>query len=342
MGVLREADLADFLKKKSAKASGLMLFGNDASAISAATRQVIVAMAGDEEPQRLDASQLKNDPAILDDAFRSMSLLGDRRLVILADVEETHLSVLQPLLEERVIGNFVVLVSDSLKKGSKLRSAVEQSQLFSAVGFYEEAGAALVTRARALMQQRGLAFAESAAERFVDLCGTDRAVLAGEAEKLSLYCHPATTITQDDVEAVCGDQAEYEADQLIQAVLDGDVERADRIYASMLLSGDGKSVLIMLQMHLARLEAVSAALSRGGDFASACRAARPPIFEKQQPAAQRHIRAFSGDDLGRAQVAVQHAILQSRQMADLGDAITGRCLLSLARMARQLRARAAA
>jgi DNA polymerase III subunit delta len=305
---------------------------------------VIAALAGGggEEPLRLDASMLRNDPALLDDAFRSMSLLGDRRLVIVSDVDEAHLTHLQPLLDDSVIGNFVVLVSDSLKKGSKLRAAVEQSQLFSVVAFYEEMGAALVARARGLVQQQSLSFQEGAAERFVDLCGTDRSVLVGEADKLALYCHPAKTITLEDVEAVCGDQAEYEADQLIQAVLDGDVDRADRIYASMLLSGDGKSVLIMLQMHLARLEAVSAALARGGDFASACRAAKPPIFDKQQAAAQRHTRAFSGDELGRAQAAVQHAMLQSRQMADLGDAITGRCLLSLARMARKLRARAAA
>jgi DNA polymerase III subunit delta len=92
---------------------------------------------------------------------------------------------------------------------------------------------------------------------------------------------------------------------------------------------------------LARLEAVSAAMARGLDLSSACRAARPPIFDKQQAAAGRQLRVLSGDDLGKAQVAVQAAILQSRQMADLGDAITARCLLSLARMARQARAKAA-
>ena len=98
----------------------------------------------------------------------------------------------------------------------------------------------------------------------------------------------------------------------------------------MVQSGDAKSVLIMMQMYLARLENVSAGLS-----------AKPPFFGAQQAASARQLRLLSGDDLGRMQVAVQQAILQSRQMADLGDAITGRCLLSLARMVRQSRARAA-
>lgn len=342
MAVLRESDLAAFLKSKAAKANGLLFFGNDAAAIANAVRQAVAAFGGGEEPLRIEASQLRNDPALIDDAFRSMSLLGDRRLVIVSGVDEAHLSLLQAMLEDLVLGNFVVLVSDSLKKGSKLRSVAEASQRFSAVAFYEEAGDQLVIRVQNIMQAQGLRFETGAAERFVALCGSDRMVLAGEAGKLALYCHPATLISVADVEAICGDQAEYEADQLIQAVLDGDPETTDRMFASMVQSGDAKSVLIMMQLHLARLEAVSAALARGGDFASACRAARPPIFDKQQSAARRHISSFSGDDLGRAQASVQHALLQSRQMADLGDAITGRCLLSLARMARQLRARAAA
>lgn len=341
MVALRENDLADFLKKKSAATNGLLLYGNAASAISTAVRQVAVVMSRDEEPLRLDASHLKSDPAALDDGFRAMSLLGDRRLIIVSGVDENHFAHVQSVITAQSVGNFVVMVADSLKKTSKLRAAAEASVLFAAVAFYEETGGALVLRAQTILRGHGMSFDDGAAERFVDLCGSDRSVVTGEAEKLALYCWPNKTVSIADVEATCGDQAEFESDALIMAVMDGDIETADRMFSSMCQSGDAKSVLIMMQMYLARLEQVSAAVSRGADVASACRATKPPMFDKQQSAAGRHVRVFSGDDLGRAQVAVQAAILQSRQMGDLGDAITGRCLLSLARMSRQLRARAA-
>jgi DNA polymerase III subunit delta len=341
MVALRESDIADFLKRKATKSNGVLFFGNDVSAIASGVRMVSQVVARGEEPLRLDASDLRSDPARLDDAFRSMSLLGDRRLIIVTGVDENHAAVLESVFKADVLGNFVVVVSETIKKGSKLRAAAEASLLFAAVGFYEEAGSALVVRVQKNVQRAGLQFAEGAAERLVDLCGSDRSLLEAETEKLSLYCYPAPTIDVADVDAVCGDQAEFEADAVIAAVMDGDLEIVDRIFSSMIQSGDAKSVLIMLQLHLARLEAVSSAVARGSDFMSACRAARPPIFDKQQSAAARHLRQFSGDDLGRAQVAVQQAMLQSRQAADLADAITGRCLLSLARLARQLRQRAA-
>jgi DNA polymerase III subunit delta len=341
MAILRESDLADFLKRKAAQFNGLLFFGNDDSAISAAVTQVIAAMPDGDEPLRLEASDLRSNPAGLDDAFRSLSLLGDRRVIVVTGLDDNHLTALQPLLSEQALGNFLVLVAGGLKKDSKLKAAAEASQRISVTGYYEETGGAVLLRIQMVMKQRGLAFEDGALERFVDLCGNDRSVLLNEAEKLALYCHPNPVITVDDVEAACGDQAEFEADQLIGAVLDGDIERADRIYTSMEQSGDAKSVLIMMQMYLARLESVSAALARGGDLAGATRAAKPPFFGPQQQAAGRQVRLLSGDDLGRMQVSVQQAILQSRQMADLGDAITGRCLLSLARMVRQLRAKAA-
>lgn len=340
MAALREQDLADFLKKTSATQNGVLLYGNDAAAISTALRQVIVAFSGGEEALRLEVSSLRSDAALLDDAFRSMSLLGDRRLIVVDSVGEPQLGLVQSVLTATALGNFIVLVADSLKRDSKLKAAVEAAPLFSSVSFYEETGGALVQRAESILRQHGMTFESGASERFVDLCGGDRTVVMAEAEKLSLYCWPAKSISVEDVEATCGDQAEFEADALIQTMLDGDLDGTDRIFTSMRNTGDSKSILIMVQMHLARLEQVSAAVAKGIDVSSACRAARPPFFDKQQAAAGRHIRIFSGDELGRVQVSVQQAILQARQLADLGDAVTGRCVLSVARLARQLRARA--
>jgi DNA polymerase III subunit delta len=341
MAVLREAELSSFLKRQAAQANGLLIYGNDAAAAAVALRQVVAALGVGDQVERMDAASLKADPARLDDAFRAMSLLGDRQLIIVQDVDDAHLAALAGVVEAGSLGNFVVLLAGSLKKESKLRLAAERNPLFRAMALYAETGAAVVQRAEALLGAQGLGCDDGAADRLVELCGEDRSLLAAEAEKLALYCHPAKRVTVDDVEAICGDQARFEADRLIMAVLDGDMATTDRIYTSMALAGDGKSVLIMVQLYLSRLEAISAALARGQDLASACRAARPPIFDKQQAAAGRQLRAFSGDDLGRAQATVQAALLQSRQMAALGEAITGRCLMTLARMARQLRQQAA-
>ena len=163
-------------------------------------------------------------------------------------------------------------------------------------------------------------------------------MLVNEADKLALYCYPNKTISVADVEAICGDQASLNRMRLIAAVLDGDVETADRIFASMALSGDAKSVLIMFQMYRCTAGGCQCRLgTRCVIWTSACRAAKPPVFDKQKTAAGRQVRVFSGDDLGQGsgRCAARHVCNHVRWLT-LADAITARCLLSLARMARQL------
>jgi DNA polymerase III subunit delta len=339
MVALREAELETFLKKRASALNGLLFYGNEDSAVGAAVRLVSRHMAGGEEPLRMDASSLRSDSAGLDDAFRAMSLLGDRRLIVLTGVDENTLDRIQPVLQTEVLCNFVVLIAGVLKAGSKLRNAVESTRLFAAVGFYEESDATLVSRVEALFRSHKLTAEPGCAERFVELLGSDRSLYPSEIEKLSLYVGADTPLSLQLIEDVCGDQAEFGSDRLIDVMLDGDIHAVDRYFASMVETGEAKSVLIMLQMHLSRLQHVSAAVSRGSDLASAFRSAKPPVFQKQQSAVARQVKTFTGDDLEQMQTSVQRAMLQSRQMADLNDAIIGRCLLSLARSARQSRTR---
>jgi DNA polymerase III subunit delta len=321
MPALRESDLANFLKRKLATSIGLLLYGNDDAGIQTALRQIVAAVASEEEPLRLDVSSLRNDPAKLDDAFRSMSLLGDRRLIVVSYIDENALSLLTSVLVAQTTGNFIVLVAGALKKDSKLKAQAEGNPMLGVVGFYEETTAALELRVQTKLSQLGLTCDSETAARVVALCGTNRAILDSECDKLALYSYPETRVLLDDVEATCGDQASFESDALCSAVL---------------------NVLITLQFFVSRLEAVSAAMAKGSDGAAACRMAKPPFFGPQITMASRLVRILSGEDLGRIQTSVQQALLLSRQMADLSDAVTCRCLLSLARMARQSRQRAVA
>jgi DNA polymerase III subunit delta len=336
MAAASDNELLNIVAKKHSTLNGVLLFGTEESNISTATRQVIAALKLDDEPTRFVSSALRNDQGALENAFKAMSLLGGRQAVVVDGCEEAHSAWLLPVIEAKALGNFVVLVAGSLNKSSKLRVAATGSQLFVVSGFYEEASDAIVIRIRNTVIARGLSFAEGAAERFIALCGTDRGIVAMELEKLCTYVLPAKEITIEDVEASCGDQASFDFDKLSNAVMEGRLEEADRIFDTLRADGEWKQALIMMQMHLARLEQVRAALDHGQDMEAAFRSAKPPVFFAQQKFIAKQVRAFSLPELVKAQTTIQQAILQSRQIGDLAETVTGRALLSLARTARQL------
>lgn len=338
MAAVSDSELLDVVTKKHASLNGVLLFGTEEANISTAARQVISALRLEDEPTRLVSSSLRNDQSALDSAFKAMSLLGGRQAVVVDGCEEAHAAWLMPVIDAKSLGNFVVLVAGSLNKSSKLRTAATGSSFFVASGFYEESSDAILIRIRIATNARGLSFAEGAAERFLALCGTDRGIVAMELEKLCTYVLPATEISIEDAEASCGDQASFDFDKLTNAVMEGRLEEADRIFDTLRADGEWKLALIMVQMHLTRLEQVRAALDRGDDMEKAFRATKPPVFFGQQKIIAKQVRSFSLAELVKAQSMIQNAILQSRQIGDLAETLTGRALLSLARAARQLQA----
>ncbi len=336
MATVTDSELVSAVAKRHASLNGILLFGTEEASISAAARQVLAALKLEDEPTRLISSALRNDAGMLDSAFKSLSLLGGRQSIIVEGCEEAHLGWLLPVIEEPETCNFVVMTAGSLNKASKLRTAATASSRFLTCGFYEETEASIIVRIRSKVATHGLIFAEGAAERFVALVGTDRGIVEAELEKLFTYAAGAKEIAIADVEASCGDQASFDFDKLIDAVLSGQLEETDRIFESLRADGEWKQALIMVQMHLARLEAVRSALDRGENLESAFRAAKPPIFFGQQKTVGRQMKTFSLAALVNAQSVIQQAILQSRQLGDLAEVITGRTLLSLARTSRQL------
>ena len=340
MAILAEQEILVFLKRSENASNGILVFGSDEAGISSMVRRITNLFAADEEPLRLDASSLRNDPTELIDAFKAMSLLGGRRLILVEGCEEIHLRFLEPVMAEKKAANFVVMKAVSLSKTSKLREAATAAPRFHAVALYEDTPLALLARVEKLARERGTAFADGAAERFIQLVGSSRGQIEGELEKLTLYAWPADVITEFDVEACCGEQASFEVDVLLTAMLDGELDDCDRIFASMLDDGSWRQALILLQLQMVRLENLRVEIANGVDMERAFRTAKPPVFFNLQKTVARQLRLFSVDDINQFGLALQSVVLSSRQQAGLAEAIVSRTLLSIARKAAQLRQRA--
>jgi DNA polymerase III subunit delta len=339
MTVLREDEFESFIKRKSAAMNGVLIHGADSSAVNALGQLALRGIVGAGDLSfatvRMDASSLKENPSRLDDEYRSLSLLGERRVILLDGVDDSHLKVMNSVLASDSLGNFIVLMADALGKSSKLRTAIEESATFASLAIYEEDVTALAARVRKLLSADSLKWGTNAEELFFALVGSDRSAVIQEAAKLALYCIGQGQITEADVEAVCGDTAAFGADELIDAVLTGDLEATDRMGSSLDSDSAGtRGIFSVLLLHLTRLQALRMDMERGMNAETAVRNAKPVIFFKRRNAFAAQLRNFDLQDLITMQQSVSAAMFQTRKMPDLFEAIVSRTLLSLARSAR--------
>jgi DNA polymerase-3 subunit delta len=341
MTLLKQAEAETFIQKRLAQSNGLLLHGGDPAAIQALARLAITTIAAGDPFSEVELSpgEALRDPALLLTEFQSRSLMGGRRIIILRDGGDDLLKVLQPVLDDTLPGNFVLITADTLGKQSKLRKACEEARLFAACAVYEEGPEQLARRVTHYLSVYGLKLSDDARERFFELAGNDRGTVISEAEKLSLYAHGQKEISLADVEAVCGDTAEFDGDDVIDRVMTGDSEAADRAWASLSQQSSGRGILPMLAAHVTRLQALAMDMLSGTPFETAFRNARPMFFFARKGLISSQVRLWDLDALLQAQTTIAGAVLQTRDYAALEEAITSRCLLALARQARALRLR---
>ncbi len=334
MAVLREDEFESFVHRRSATMNGILIHGSDLSAVSALGRKVNL-QANSGAPMRIDPASLKENPGRLSDEFRSISLLGDRQILLVDGVDDSHLKFLSSVLSELKLANFVVLLGDALGKTSKLRLACEASEKFASLAIYEEDAAALAVRIRKQLGSDQLSWSSEVEAIFFDLVGTDRSTATQEAAKLSLYCLGQRQVSISDVEAVCGDTADFGADQLIDAVLGGDMNTTDRMGANLDADSAGtRGILSVFMFHLTRLQSLKMDMERGQTAEMVVRNTKPTIFFKRKSAFMAQLRNFELQELIDMQQMISVAMLQTRKQPDLFEALVSRTLLSLARSAR--------
>lgn len=343
MTLLRQVEAEGFISKRLAQHNGLLLHGGDPAAIHALAQLAVKTLAGSDPfaAVSIAVTDALRDPALLPTEFQSRSLLGGRRVIVVREAGDELVKVLEPVIADGAMGNFVLLVADQLGKTSKLRKACEEAKLFAACAVYEEGPEQLARRVGNYLSVYGLKLTDEAEARFFDLAGSDRGTVMSEAEKLALYAHGAGTVTLADVNAICGDTAEFDTDLLIDRVMTGDGEAADRTYAALTLQGAARGILPLLASHVTRLQALASDVMSGTGFDTAFRNARPIFFFGRKGAIAGQLRIWDLESLLAAQQAIATAIMQTREFSALDEAITGRCLLALARQARLMRLRGA-
>lgn len=329
MSVLREEEFETFLKRRVAAMNGLLIHAADPAAVSMLAKRVISSFG---DISHIDIAQAKSAPGGFMDQMLSLSLLGDRQLLFVEGADETCLKFLEPAFAQTSLCNFVLITADNLGKSSKLRAVAEASNLFACLAIYEEDGAALLERVRKLLAAEGLSWTPAAEDLFFDSVGQQRSIVSSEIEKLVIYARGQKSVGPEDVNAICGDVAGFETDELVDAVLSGDLETTDRIFQA--LGSEQTRFFPLFAMHLSRLQQMRSEMDEGGTVDSVLRNARPPIFFKRKNTFAAQLRSLTLEDVVAIQEAVQAAVLQSRKLGDLSASITSRAILAIARQCR--------
>lgn len=315
-----------------------LLYGPDEAGSLALAKRLERAMGPEAERIDLDGPALRDDPARLADEAASFSMFGDKRWIRLNATGEECVPALTALLEAEVAGNPVLVIAGALKATSKLvKLALDSPHAMAFISYQPDAREADQI-AMAIAREGGLRLSSDIARRISELAGGDRALMAGEIEKLSIYLdaapdHPAEA-TSEALDALSAESFDDDVAPLVNAVLSGDLKAMNHELNRLRVIGANMGTLLRPLLNRAMLLAnIRAEFDRSGRLDGAVESAGKAVFWKDKGAVQRQVRLWDAAGIARVIQRLAYAERVSRSSRNAGDVLVRHELLTITRQA---------
>jgi DNA polymerase III subunit delta len=314
---LSSRDAAAWLARPDPDGSGALLYGADAMRVALRRQALVEAMVGpngaaEMRLTRMAGSDLRRDPAALNDALRATGFFPGPRVVLVEDAADAQAGAIAAAFADWRPGDArMVVTAGALASRSALRKTFEAARHAVAIGIYADPpGRAEI---EASLSAAGLADVPAAA--MADLEALGRALDPGEfsqfIEKLALYKRgdPAPLGSEDIAACMTAGQP-TEVDALVDLAAEG---RASELAAGFAGFGARSSAATALTIaasrHYRALHA--AAVDAAGPDAALSRA-RPPVFGPRRTRMAAQARALGPDRLEQALLQIVETELRLR------------------------------
>jgi DNA polymerase-3 subunit delta len=332
---------ANYFRKPDPTHTALLIFGADPMRVADKRQMVINALVGpqgEEEMRltRINASDLRKDPAMLDDAIKAQGFFPGHRVAFVEDATDGLSKAIDAALSDWQEGDAqVVITAGQLTAKSALRKVVEGHRNAVAIGLYDDPPTIAdieqaIAQAGIKPPQRDVMDALMALAHSLEP-GDFRQTL----EKVSLYKRgDDTDLTIEDITVNAPQSAEVDVDDILEVVATGQADKLGPLLRNLYSQGVAPVTLCIGAMrHFRRLHVVAS--DPGGAAAGAGRL-RPPVFGPRRDKIVQQASHWGRDKLERALTALTDVDLQLRSANTApSGALMERTLIRLAMMARR-------
>lgn len=320
---------------------GLLIFGADPMRVAGKRQDAIAALVGpngDDEMRltRIPGSDLRKDPAMLNDAIKAQGFFPGHRVAFVEEATDGLSKIIDAALVDWQPGDAqVVVTAGQLTAKSALRKVFEGHRNAVAIGIYDDPPSR--DEIEQTLRDAGLAVQNrDVMDALFALAGSlEPGDFRQTIEKVGLYKLGDTApLSVDDVMANAPQSAEVDVDDVLEVVATGQAEKLGPVLRDLYAQGVVPVTLCIGAMrHFRQLH--TAACDPGGAAAGVGRL-RPPVFGPRRDKIVRQASNWGRDRLERALTTLTDTDLQMRSAGASPDrALMERALIRLAMMVRR-------
>lgn len=302
---LSPRDAPRYFAKPEAGRTGLLIFGADTMRVALRRQEVINALVGpngEEEMRltRMNAADLRKDPALLSDAIKAVGFFPGPRVVFVEDATDTLAKTVTAALADWQDGDAqVIITAGSLTAKSTLRKLFEGHSNAYAVGLYDDPPSREEIEAE--LKKAGLANIDRTA--MDDITTLSRVLDPGDFRqtltKLGLYkLGDDTPLNSEDVIACAPTSTEADLDDVLNIVAEARAQDIGPVMRRLKSQGvQPVSLCIGATRHFRTLLTIA---SDPGGASQGISRMRPPIFGPRRDRMMRQAQNWGAAKLEQA------------------------------------------
>jgi DNA polymerase-3 subunit delta len=288
----------DFIKSIGTKndLKGVLLYGPEAGLISVRSKEIQKNLSKNSNTEyiaeKIYESQTKDNPSIIFDEFVSISMFGDKKILVLKEFSDAVYKTLEELVD-KPSDHFIIIESDNLDTKSKLRQFAEKNDYFAAIPCYVDDEKGIKSIIMQKFNSLGLKYDKEVLDLLTSNFGGNRMIMMNEVEKLIIFVGEDKHITINHFKECIQDVSEAEIDDLINNFADLEPQKTYKILQKLFNENVNFTVILRsLINYFSKLQLVKTLVDRGENYENAVSELKPPLFFKQAPIFARHVQKW--------------------------------------------------
>lgn len=311
-----------------------LLYGPDESGAADLAATLTNAMGENAERVELSGAQLKDDPSLLAGEAASLSLFGDKRVIVARVAGDDALGACEMLLSaENAINPAVIHATSLTDKGKLAKLVADHRQAVGAICYLPK-HSELIPDMRRAASDLGLDLSDECASRIAAYTGMNRKLALMELEKLALYCDVGPgngpdddteaagprRVTSEMLDALGAESEDTAIDPAVNCILNGDVARlGDELARIAELGLNEVGIVLALQRRVGSLAKLAPRAAQARSLSDFIKTERS-IYFGEKPNYQIQLARWQGtrlESLNRRLLDLHQQLLYNSQSAEI-------------------------
>ena len=278
-------------KKDLKKFQFFLLYGNNQGHVEETINDVLKPIL----PKNIyvyEESEIIKDINILKENIFNKSFFENQKLIIINRVSDKTFKIFEEIVSEKINDVFLILISKSLDKRSKLRKLFETDKQTVCVPFYEDNFQQLAGIVHKFVKEKNINVSQQMINVIVDRAKGDRNNLKNELSKIENFMLGKKNIAMEEILKITNLSENYDISELVDSCLSKNNNKIKKILNENNFSSDECILIIRTFLNkLKRISKLNEIINTDkSTIEEAISSYKPPIFWKEKEVVKQQLK----------------------------------------------------